>query len=324
MTQFLTGPRARAAFALRVVMEPPFAIEVRDRAALTVLVPVRGHAWIRTAQDDPRSVGAGQAAIVRGPDPYRVADSPDREPTVVIDPGQACRTPDGDHLEITLRQGVRTWGNDPHGGTVMLIGTYQSEAAVGRLVAAALPPSAVFTEQETDPALLGLLERELTTSGLGQDSALDRLLDLVLLDLVRAFARRPGTPLPSWVSGTGDPVVGEALALLHREPAAPWTIAALARRVHVSRATLAARFRTAVGQPPMTYLTAWRLALAADRLAQTPATTAAIAAEVGYSSAFTFSTAFTRVYGTHPTAYRRRAREQQRRDLPPTAATTPP
>ena len=91
----------------------------------------------------------------------------------------------------------------------------------------------------------------------------------------------------------------------HEEPAAPWTVAELARRAHVSRATMAARFHIAVGQPPMTYLTTWRMALAADKLANSTATTAAIAEEVGYSNAFTFSAAFTRVYGTSPTGYRR-------------------
>lgn len=305
LSQFLTGPRARAAFILRVVMDPPFAIDVQDEAALTVIVAIRGHAWIATKGSAPRSLGPGQAATVRGPSPYLVADTPDRAPTVVIDPGQSCRTPTGDHLETTMAQGVRTWGNSAHGDTVLLIGTYQTEAAAGQLVTSALPSLAVFTEQETDPVLLGLLERELTDPGLGQESALDRVLDLLLLHLMRVCVDRAGMVAPSWAAGTRDPVVAQALALLHEEPAAPWTVAALARRAHVSRATLAARFHTAVGQPPMTYLTTWRLALAADRLVDSNATTAVIAAEVGYSSAFTFSTAFTRIYGTNPTSYRR-------------------
>ncbi len=305
LSQFLTGPRAQAAFALRVVMDPPFAIEVRDEAALTVIVPVRGQAWIVPDHAAPQPLGPGEAATVRGSGPYRVADTADRAPTVVIDPGQSCRTPAGEHLGTTMSHGVRTWGNSAQGETVMLIGTYQSEAAVGALVTSALPPLAVFTEQETDPALRGLLERELTTAGPGQEIALDRILDLLLLGLVRAWACRSGRSLPSWVAGSGDPVVSQALALLHEHPAEPWTVAELARRVHVSRATLAARFRAAVGQPPMAYLTTWRLALAADRLVESTATTATIAAGVGYSSAFTFSTAFTRSYGTSPTAYRR-------------------
>lgn len=305
LSEFLAGPRARAAFTLRVMMDPPFAIDVHDGAALTVIVAVQGNAWVVSQGGTPQLLSPGQAATVRGPAPYFVADTPDRAPTVVIGPGQSCRTPAGDHLEAPMAHGVRTWGNSAHGETILLIGTYQSEAAAGRLVTSALPALAFFTEQETDPALLRMLERELTSPGLGQESALDRVLDLLMLHLVRVCVERSKFDIPSWASGTRDPAVAKALTLLHEEPAAPWTVAELARRAHVSRATLAARFHAAVGQPPMTYLTAWRLALAADRLASSAATTAAIAAEVGYSNAFTFSAAFTRAYGTNPTSYRR-------------------
>lgn len=309
LSQFLTGPRAQSVFTLRVVMDPPFAIDVQDGAALTVIVAVRGHAWLTAEGSDPRSLRPGQAATVSGPAPYLVADAPGRLPTVVIDAGQSCRTPAGDHLELTLSQGVRTWGNSHDGHTVLLIGTYQTAAAAGQLVASVLPALAVFDEEETDPVLLKLLEHELTHNDLGQESALDRVLDLLLLHLVRVSARRAEDVLPSWAAGTRDPVVAQALALLHEEPAAPWTVAELARRAHVSRASMAARFHTAVGQPPMAYLTAWRLALAADRLASSSATTAVIAQEVGYSNAFTFSAAFSRVYGVSPTAYRRSAHD---------------
>ena len=319
-SQFLTGPRAQSAFSLRVVMDPPFAIDVQDEAALTVIVSVRGHAWIIAEGGPPRSLRPGESATVRGPAPYVVADSPGRPPTVVIGPGQSCHTPAGDHLELTMSQGVRTWGNSPHGETVLLIATYQTAAAAGQLATSALPQVSVFDEHETDPGLLNLLEHELTHTDLGHESALDRVLDLLLLHLVRVSVNRAGDELPSWAAGTRDPIVARALALLHEQPATPWTVAELARRAHVSRATMAARFHTAVGQPPMAYLTTWRLALAADRLVTSSATTAVIAHEVGYSNAFTFSTAFSRVYGVSPTGYRRSANPDATRD---TAVSSP-
>ncbi|GGE95288.1 AraC family transcriptional regulator [Mycetocola zhadangensis] len=308
LSRFFTEPRARDAFSLRVVMSPPFAIDVRDEAALTLIVPVRGSSWLIPSSGPAQSLSPGQSATVRGPEPYRISDAPDTEPTVIIGIDQTCRTPDGDSLETTLRHGVRTWGNDPTGDTVLLIGTYPSDAAVGQLVTSALPHVAIFDEDETDATLVALLERELSSSDLGQGSALDRLLDLLLLHVVRAFARRPDGVTPSWVNGAGDPVVASALTLMHEDPAAGWTVASLADRVHVSRAKLAARFSATVGQPPMSYLSNWRLALAADRLASSDVTTATVAAEVGYSSAFTFSTAFSRTYGQSPTAYRRARR----------------
>lgn len=288
-------------------MDPPFAIDVHDGAALTVIVAISGNAWITTAGSAPQSLTPGQAATVRGPAPYGVTDSPGRAPTVIIRDGQSCRTPDGDHLEVTMSRGVRTWGNCPDGATVLLIGTYQTAAATGQLVTAALPSLAVFDSEETSPTLLTLLEYELTHPGLGQAGALDRILDLLLLHLVRVCVDRAAGTLPSWAAGNRDATVAQALALLHEEPAAPWTVAELARRALVSRATMAARFHSAVGQPPMAYLTTWRLALAADRLASSTATTAVIAGEIGYSNAFTFSAAFSRIYGVSPTVYRRSA-----------------
>lgn len=305
LSRFFTEPRARDAFSLRVVMSPPFAIDVRDEAALTLIVPVRGSSWLVPTNGPAQRLGPGQSATVRGPKPYRVADSPDREPTVIIGTDQTCRTPEGDHLQMSLSHGVHTWGNDPTGDTVLLIGTYPSAAAVGQLVTSALPLLTIFEEHETDATLVALLERELSSSDLGSGSAIDRLLDLLLLSVVRAYARRPASTSASWVAGSSDPLIASALALLHEEPAANWTVASLADRVHVSRAKLAARFSSAVGQPPMSYLSSWRLALAADRLASSDATTATVATEVGYSSAFTFSTAFSRAYGQSPTAYRR-------------------
>jgi AraC-like DNA-binding protein len=305
MTHFLTEPRARTAFSLRVVMDPPFGIDVRDEAALTIVVPVRGEVWLVTATDGATLLQPGQAATVRGPQPYLVADDADRAATVVIGPDQSCQTLSGDHLDISLRQGVYTWGDGDPGETVLLIGTYQSEAAVGRLVTTVLPPVAVFSEQEADPALIRLLARELGAPGLAADSALDRLLDLLLLQLVRSWSVRIAARVPSWVVGVADPVVSDALEVMHADPGAPWTVAELARRAHVSRATFAARFRAVVGQPPMAYLAEWRLALAADRLAAGGATLAQIAGEVGYGSPFTLSSAFSKAYGVSPAVYRR-------------------
>jgi AraC-like DNA-binding protein len=103
-------------------------------------------------------------------------------------------------------------------------------------------------------------------------------------------------------------VVGHALRLLHDEPAAPWTVAALADRSGVSRSTLAKRFAELVGEPPLTYLTRWRMTLAADLLVEREAATVAdVARTVGYSDPFGFSAAFKRVRGVNPSEFRRTA-----------------
>ncbi|WP_219815712.1 helix-turn-helix transcriptional regulator [Arthrobacter sp. SX1312] len=115
-------------------------------------------------------------------------------------------------------------------------------------------------------------------------------------------ADRP--PNPTWFAAD-DPVVRAALDHLHAAPSAPWTVETLARRVNTSRASLAARFRTSVGEPPMGYLTRWRLTLAGDLL-QTPGVTIAhVARSVGYTDAYSFSTAFKRHVGVTPSEFRR-------------------
>jgi AraC-like DNA-binding protein len=99
-------------------------------------------------------------------------------------------------------------------------------------------------------------------------------------------------------------VVGRALRMLHNNPAHRWTVATLAAEIGVSRAALARRFTELVGEPPMTFLTGWRLALAADLLREPDATVGAVARQVGYGSPFALSTAFKRVRGVSPRQHR--------------------
>jgi AraC-like DNA-binding protein len=94
--------------------------------------------------------------------------------------------------------------------------------------------------------------------------------------------------------------------MMHNDAAHPWTVASLAAGAGVSRAALARRFHELVGEPPMAFLTGWRLALAADLLLEPGATVGAVARQVGYGTPFTFSTAFKRVYGLSPRTYRDR------------------
>ncbi len=119
-----------------------------------------------------------------------------------------------------------------------------------------------------------------------------------------SLASRRRSACPGWLDGLGDPVVGRALSLIHADPTEPWTTAALAHAAGASRSTLADRFTRLVGQPPMHYLAAWRMRLAADRLADPSATVAEAAHEAGYDSEAAFSRAFKRATGITPGAWR--------------------
>ncbi|WP_250004237.1 AraC family transcriptional regulator [Actinoplanes sp. M2I2] len=128
--------------------------------------------------------------------------------------------------------------------------------------------------------------------------ALVMLIHLLRLHLAAA------PPTDGWLAGLADPVVGSALRAMHGKPAYAWTVADLAAVAAVSRSTLAARFKQVVGQGPLDYLTHWRIELASARLREGDHTVAAIAREVGYGSESALSTAFKRVTGTSPRAYR--------------------
>ena len=133
---------------------------------------------------------------------------------------------------------------------------------------------------------------------------LDRLLDLLLIAVLRTWFARPEAEAPGWYRASADPIVGPALKALHGDPAHQWTVEELARGAGVSRAALARRFNDLVGEPPMAFLTGWRIALAADLLLEPDATVGSVAARVGYGSPFALSTAFKRLRGMSPKQYR--------------------
>jgi AraC-like DNA-binding protein len=246
----------------------------------------------------------GDVAITRGPHPYTVADDPERAPQVVIHPGQRCTTPDGDELKLMRDMGVRTWGNSPDGATLMLTGTYQMRSETSRRLLDALPPLLVLPGDAWDSPLVAYLAEEIGKDEPGQEAVLDRLLDLLLIAVLRTWFARSEAEAPGWYRAHGDPVVGPALRLLHNSPAHPWTVASLADAIGVSRAALARRFHELVGEPPMAFLTSWRLTLAADLLREPGATVGSVAPQVGYGSAFALSTAFKRVRGVSPREHR--------------------
>jgi AraC-like DNA-binding protein len=300
----LDGPRARGAFLLRSVLDPPWSMRIEDEAPLTLVAMVRGSAHVRPEVAEPFALRAGDVAILRGPDPYVVADAPETAPQVVILPGQRCVLPDGREVAEMGDLGVRTWGNSPDGETMMLTGTYQLRSETSRRLLEALPPTLLVEAGSWENPLVGLLAEEIARDDPGQEAVLDRLLDLLLIAALRAHFARDDAHAPGWYRAQSDPIVGPALKLMHNSPAAPWTVASLADAVGVSRAALARRFTGLVGEPPIAFLTAYRLTLAADLLREPGATLASVAPSVGYSSAFALSTAFKRVRGISPAEHR--------------------
>jgi AraC-like DNA-binding protein len=303
----LSGPRAQSAFLLRAVFDPPWSIRIEDEAPLTIVAMVSGHAKIWNDGAEPLDLQAGDVVIARGTEHYTMADSLETPVQSIIHPGQRCTTVYGDDLAEKMCLGVRSWGNAPDGGTTMLIGTYQSSSEVSRRLLEALPTLAVLRAAESSSAITGLLADEIVKDDPAQESVLDRLLDLLLITTLRTWFARPDAHAPRWYRANSDPVVGRALKLLHNNPEYPWTVDRIAARTGMSRAALARRFTDLVGEPPMSYLTGWRIDLAADLLHEPAATLDSVARQVGYSSPFALSAAFKRVRGVSPAEHRRTA-----------------
>jgi transcriptional regulator GlxA family with amidase domain len=142
----------------------------------------------------------------------------------------------------------------------------------------------------------------------GGEAVLAKLSEALFVETLRRYVAQWPEGRTGWLAGARDPEVGKALALMHRRPAHPWTLAGLAKESGVSRSVLAERFRHFLNAPPMTYLTGWRLQLGARRLGSTSQSVAQVAAEVGYESEPAFNRAFKRAFGVPPAMFRRRSR----------------
>lgn len=300
----LDGPRARGAFALRTVMQAPWCLRILAESPMTLIAAVRGAVWVVPDQGEPVAIGSGDIAVTRAPAHYNVADSPTTPPSVVIHPGQRCCDLNGVSVLDEMTHGTRTWGNDPHGDTVFLVGAYDHLSDISDRLLRALPPVLTLGHLEWESPLVQLLRDEVVKDEPGQAAVLDRLLDLLLTAVLKAWFAKRESDRPAWWSSQGDPIVERALRIMYQDPAYAWTIDELARRSGTSRASLARRFRDLVGEPPMTFLKNWRMAKAADLLLDPTETVGSVAEKVGYATPFAFSTAFKRVRGLTPQQHR--------------------
>lgn len=146
---------------------------------------------------------------------------------------------------------------------------------------------------------------EANGSSAGNELVLAKLSEVLFVETLRRYITAMPPDQIGWLAGVRDPVIGQALALLHKEPAHPWTISALGRRVGLSRTRLAERFSHFLEESPMTYLTKWRLKLGAEILQSTGDSVAEVAAAVGYGSEAAFNRAFKREFNCPPAQFRR-------------------
>ena len=151
-------------------------------------------------------------------------------------------------------------------------------------------------------------------SGPGGSAVVAKLSEALFVETLRRYIAQLPHTQTGWLAGVRDPDVGKALALLHRQPAHPWTIATLAHKVGVSRSVLAERFQHYLSDTPIGYLTRWRLQLAAQLLTSTSKSVAEVAGDVGYESEPSFNRAFKREFGLPPARFRTHSKSSRKKE----------
>ncbi|WP_069114488.1 AraC family transcriptional regulator [Jiangella alba] len=272
---------------------------VPGSAAFQVLL--RGSSWLIRPEAEPVLLGAGDVVFSPNGQGYGMAS----------DPSTPLAEPRFDPQGVT--ELVRTDSVGDRGPvTVTLYGGYHLDPVRTHPMLRDLPDVIVLpsrTGQHPElRAAIDLLGAEIDDPRPGSVAVVPGLLDVLLVYVLRAWLAQAPTHTSGWAAALTDPGISEALRALHEEPGRPWTVRELAGRARMSRATFARRFTALIGQPPLRYLTWWRLTSAAHLLRDTDESLERIANRVGYSSEFAFATAFKRQHEVAPGRYRRRSR----------------
>jgi AraC-like DNA-binding protein len=264
-----------------------------------VNIRVAGQAGQETAR-----VGPGEIAVLPRGDAHELWNGP------------VLRLEDGARLLPKILSGALDVERGGGGGAVtrMVCGYFGCDRDAERLFLAGLPP--LFTVNVgADPAGRWLESSirhavdEIAAGRAGRSAVLDRLMEALFLETFCRYADRLPPEQTGWLAAARDPIVGDALAAIHRDPARPWTLDELARAAGTSRTVLVERFARYLGESPQTYLARWRLQHAARLLETTDRTVLDVALEAGYASEASFNRAFKRRFDLPPARYRRRHRD---------------
>jgi AraC-like DNA-binding protein len=307
LSDVITSMRTGRPAARRAVFYPPWGHRYAAQPGTAGFkVVLQGSCWHIPRAGDPVHLGVGDVLFAPHGDGYGLADSP-ATPLSAIS---------RDDLQEEADPFAATTIGRPGNGesTVILCGGYYLDPSRTHPLLRDLPdvvhlPANPGCHPELRAAM-DTLGAEIDNPRLGAGAVVPVLLDMLLLYLLRAwFEDQPArSTATGWAAALADPQIRAALNAIHHDPAHPWTVQTLADRVRLSRAAFSRRFSTLTGEPPLTYLTWWRLTIAASLLRESDAVLDEVATRVGYTSEFAFANAFKRQYGVAPGRFRRSGR----------------
>ena len=265
-------------------------------------VIVQGDCWACVAGEPPMQLTSGDIVVLPHGDTHVLASAPDlrRTPDMSL-----YKQPESGQLPMHITMGASS--DEPKAQIVC--GFLGCDARPYNPLLSALPRMIRVSDQPGGSlsAYVQFALAESKEPRIGGQWVLNHLSELMFVSTVRHYLESLPPGQTTWLAGLRDPFVGRALTALHRDPARSWTIESLARKVGLSRSGLAERFSQFVGQPPMQYLTHWRMQLAANQLRGGAESIAVIANRVGYESEAAFSRAFRKIVGAPPSQWRNRA-----------------
>lgn len=276
-----------------------------------------GHAFLRLESGERVALSAGDIVMVPHGDPHFLEDG---RPAKTVD--------DSDHMTEILSQGLKLWRHGGGGAVTRFVCGYMAcEPELSKVFLSGLPP--VFKVTIRNDAAGHWLENSIRFSvdeagspRAGGEAVRAKLSEVLFIETLRAYIARLPEQQTGWLAGARDAEVGKTLALMHRKPAHPWTLAALANQAGTSRSVLAERFRHYLGETPIAYLTRWRLQLGAQMLSSTSYAVARIADEVGYESEAAFNRAFKRQFEVPPARFRNQSRSARPKASPQTSKSS--
>jgi AraC-like DNA-binding protein len=301
LSDVLAVMRAGRPLARRAGCQAPWGMRFAAGDAAACHVVLQGACWLIPPHGAPLALGVGDVVLIPRGDAHALTDRPGGPPARHV----SAQDQDAPLGELRIP--------GPGATTTLLCASYRFDHARPHPLLHDLPevihlPDRVG-QHPSLRAAVELLGSELRQPRAGTEAVLPALVDLLLLYVLRAWLdEQSGRPAPGWAAALHDPALITALRHIHRRPEHPWTVVELATQAGLSRASFAKRFTTVVGQPPLTYLTWWRMTTAAGLLRDSDASLRSVAERCGYGSEYAFAKAFKREYGTAPGQYRRQER----------------